>query len=1208
MIKKYLGEVVREVIGKLLHGKFLYTARSLDFSTARVELSMEPGEVVEGSFTVFGPENAPVFGQVLASDMRMEVLTPEISGSPYEVSYRFSTRGLSQGDVLKGEFKIISNQGEYVLPFVVTVRVEHIASSLGDIKNLFHFANLAKTDWDEAVSLFYSDAFISIFKGNDAQYESLYRGLCVNPDSQQNVEEFLIAINKKHPVQFLLDQDEINVEYRGTSAEYGILITRNGWGYTELNIDTDGDFLLANKKEIAEEDFTGSNARLRLRVLSEKLHEGRNFGRVIFYNNFVRIVLPVTVSVELADRHVTSDYHEMKKLTINLVSVYEDFSCKKITPRAWLSETGKIITRMNVINDRDLTVRLYTAHYYITAGRSNEGKWILDQIRREVEETKGDTLYCYYLYLTSLCSKEDAFINDVSDRLEGIFRRNPDNWRIAWILQYVSEEFAGSSPRKWMMLEEQFSYGCRSPILYLEAMNLLNDTPSILTRLDKYELFVLEYGARRKIMTLSLIDQVVYLSLRVRNFDKRLYGILKAAYEIKENDDVLEAIVSLLIKGGKTDAGCFEWYRRGVERELRITRLYEYYMMSIYTDEDGLLPCEISKMVLMYFSYQSDLEYDKNAILYRYVHERRNDYPELYESYVPQIEKYLMLQLDKGRTGRDLGYLYKHFLTKQMVDASNASKVLAILYTSEIRTKDKRVTGVCVVYDKCEGQMRYPVVDGCAYVPLYGSDYAVFLTDHDDNRYAASIPYTNTKLMLPGKLSGYAIPYIQKGKENLDLFLCDLGKNAYTIDMENVARYRDLADSEMVRKSFRDEIRNNLIRFYYDNDFTRQLTEYMQDIDPRQLTNKERADMIELMSLAGLYEKALDWVKDYGTFGIDPKVILRLCSRMLDRGSFETSEKELSIAHYAFRNGKYDEQILSFLVAGYNGTVREMRDIWKAAESFGLDTYALSERILVQMLYSGSYIGEKIDIFKSYVHSGANTDIELAFLSQSAYDSFVHGSITDRYIFDRIEKMALENVPLQEVCHLAYLRYYACDKKSGEKVNREVAAAFLKVLLSRDIYFPFYTEYEDLLPDMARFIDKTMLEYRSKPGSHCFVHYRFDNDTDGDYRSMEMREMYEGIYVCHFVIFFGEKMQYYITEAGQEEGAVTESGTIQKSDIVGGASSGRYSLINDIMIGETLQDYDTVDTLISEYYRKRFICDKLFYPLNEEIPNEDSER
>ena len=94
--------------------------------------------------------------------------------------------------------------------------------------------------------------------------------------------------------------------------------------------------------------------------------------------------------------------------------------------------------------------------------------------------------------------------------------------------------------------------------------------------------------------------------------------------------------------------------------------------------------------------------------------------------------------------------------------------------------------------------------------------------------------------MLPGKLAGYAIPYIQKGKENLDLFLCDLGRNAYTIDMNNVGRYRDLAESEMVRKRCRDEIRNNLIRFYYDNDFTRQLTEYLQNIDPEGLTTKER--------------------------------------------------------------------------------------------------------------------------------------------------------------------------------------------------------------------------------------------------------------------------------------------------------------------------------------------------------------------------------
>ena len=1189
---------MREIIDQLLQGKFEYEERSLDFSTARVELSIGPGETVEGSFTIFGPERGAVYGHISSTDIRMEIVTAEFSGSPYEVFFRFNAEGLSQGDVLRGEFHIISNRGEYLLPFVVTVRLDHIASSLGDIKNLFHFANLAKTDWDEAVSLFYSDDFISVFKGNDAQYEALYRGLSTNPDNLQNVEEFLIAINKKQPVSFIPDQTELNIDYTGLSHDQVIMLAKNGWGYTHLNAETVGDFIQLDKTEIGDEDFAGSSCKVRVRIRPDLLHNGNNYGKIVFYNAFVRNEIPVTVSMALTGEHLTADYQEKKRLKVQLVRTYESFSCKKITPRAWLSETGKIIAKMNAIDDKDLEFRLYTAHYYITAGRVNEGKWILDQVAREVEDAPGDTLYSYYLYLSTLCSREDAYINDINERLEGIFRRNPDNWRIAWLLLYVSEDLTSTSPRKWMMLEQQFGYGCRSPIIFLESMNLLNESPSVLTRLDEYELHVLEYGAKRNIISLNLIDQVVYLSLRVRNFNERLFRILKACYAVKESDETLEAIVALLIKGGRTEKSAFEWYAKGVERELRITRLYEYYMMSIYVDENGLLPCDINRMVLMYFSYQSDLEYDKNAILYRYIHEHKDDYPELYESYLPQIEKYLMAQLDKGRISKDLGYLYKNLLTKQMVDAANAAKVLNVLYTSEIRTDDPRINGVCVVYDKCEKEMKYPLIDGLAYVPLYGSDYAVFLTDHQDNRYAATVPYTSTRLMPAGKLASYSIPYIQKGRENLDLFLCELGKDAYTIDMDNVSRYRDLAGSELVRKDCRDEIRNNLVRFYYDNDFTRQLTEYLVDIDPGELVGKERSEIMELTVMAGLYDKALEWVKRFGCYGMDPRVILRLCVRLLDRNSLDPGDKEQRIAFFAFKNGKYDEQLLSFLVAHFSGTLKEMRDVWKAAESFGLDTSALEERILIQMMYSGSYIGEKIEIFKNYVKAGANTDIETAFLSQCSYDSFVRGKVTDRYIFERIEKLTHERVPLRDVCKLAYLRYYATEKSSEEEADPEVAIPFLKSLMNLNIYFPFYLEYGELVPDMVQFIDKTMLEYRTRPGTHCVIHYRLVGDQSDEYRVNDMPEMYDGIYVSEFILFFGEQLQYYITEDRGGEESLTESGTIQKSDITKESAAGRFNLINDIMIGETLQDYDTVDDLLNEYFKKKFLCDKLFYPLD----------
>ena len=131
-----------------------------------------------------------------------------------------------------------------------------------------------------------------------------------------------------------------------------------------------------------------------------------------------------------------------------------------------------------------------------------------------------------------------------------------------------------------------------------------------------------------------------------------------------------------------------------------------------------------------------------------------------------------------------------------------------------------------------------------------------------------------------------------------------------------------------------------------------------------------------------------------------------------------------------------------------------------------------------------------------------------------------------------------------------------------------------------------------------------MLEYRTVPGAHCTIHYRLVGDADNEYKKRAMQEMYDGIFVSSFVLFFGEQLQYYITEEGKDDAEVaTESGTIAKSDIVKNIAGSRYSLINDIMIGETLQDYETVDKLLAEYYHKRDICDRIFvgFDNNEEV-------
>ena len=150
---------MNQIIDRLLNGDFDYERGSLDFSCPRLELVIEKGEILEDSFTVYGLPNKLTKGYITTSDMRMECLTPEFMGSEEQIQYRFYSEGLEEGDVVKGEFFVISNQGEYYLPYVVTVAHRVLDSSLGGIKNLFHFANLAKTNMEEAMQLFYSQDF-----------------------------------------------------------------------------------------------------------------------------------------------------------------------------------------------------------------------------------------------------------------------------------------------------------------------------------------------------------------------------------------------------------------------------------------------------------------------------------------------------------------------------------------------------------------------------------------------------------------------------------------------------------------------------------------------------------------------------------------------------------------------------------------------------------------------------------------------------------------------------------------------------------------------------------------------------------------------------------------------------------------------------------------------------------------------------------------
>jgi hypothetical protein len=179
---------------------------------------------------------------------------------------------------------------------------------------------------------------------------------------------------------------------------------------------------------------------------------------------------------------------------------------------------------------------------------------------------------------------------------------------------------------------------------------------------------------------------------------------------------------------------------------------------------------------------------------------------------------------------------------------------------------------------------------------------------------------------------------------------------------------------------------------------------------------------------------------------------------------------------------------------------------------------------------------------------------------------------------------------------LAFLKYYA--ENAGERTERvmEAAGAFLKALLSEKIHlnmFREYDEYRDLLRDME---DKTIIEYRAHPAARARIHYVImrENGDAGEYYSEYMREAYSGVYFKEFILFFGEQLQYYIMEETDGREELTESGTLQKNDFSDSAQESRFELINDMVISKSMQDYDTLDRLMEEYFKREYFNGELF--------------
>lgn len=1179
---------MRKRIQQLADGTFEYARPLLSFSAEKVEIEVLEGRDSTGDFIITSANHVPMRGAVYASSPRMECLTPQFEGEEVRIRFQFHSNGLVEGDIQKGEFYILCNQCEYNLSFVVSVTRMYADSSIGRIKSLSDFTRLSRANFDEAYRLFYTQNFKNILKAGRGPEALLYEGLCEGAASGQKVDEFLAASGKKRPVEITIDREEAEFYKVTGSRKETVSLRRNQWGYVQIKVSSDAVFLAPGKTELTEADFLGSACIYEYYINHEAMHAGKNFGRLLFTMPGRKLTVTVCASKGgPKEQNRPSARREIKEGKQRLLRLYIDYRLKRLVTGAWANESVRILDHLMALSMEEPIYQLMKAQAFLVNSQKQEAEWILDQFKREFTD-HFSPVYGYYLYLCTLMEREPAYVDRLTEEIEEIFHRNPRSSLLFWILLFVREDYCRDGAKRLKAIERWVSERSRSPYFYLEAFYLISQEPYLLGRMGKFMTEVLNWSIRHGALTADIAIQVLENVPELRGFEPVVYRILSACYQVYPEDEMLSAVIRYLIKGQRFQTEYHRWYELGIEHELRITGLYEAYLTSLDSRRVGRVP----KMIQMYFRYQSSLSYQQLAVLFVNIIAGKTEQPEVYDKYRRTIEPFAVKQLEAGHIDENLAVIYQEFLGAEALNRELAQKLAAVLFTHRLSCANQSMARAFIYEKQLALPLEVTFYNGTAYFQSYTDDYAVILEDIYGNRFADASLWQDERLM---NQEAYIDKCLMLAPDELSYILYRFRQIRASEELTepDSIYFSIILKSERVSVDYKAELLPKILKYLEQNDPDGRLKEYLDRIDAGILWKEDRRYVVELLIKCHMYERAFQITEAYGYDGLSGRSKAALAGYAIEKCGKEEDDFVLGLVETAFFEGEYYGVMLEYLCRHYNGATKKMAELWRAAEAFGTDTSELEERLITQMLYTTDYIAEAEQIYKSYCAHGGSELVRMAYLSYFANAYLVHDTVVPSHVFIQLGERFLKGQQFNAACGLGLLKYLAAQRQLTESQER-IADGLLKEYTGRNLYFAFYKQLGGRLMQKYHLYDKYFLEYHSIPGAKVFLYYRMEGM---EYLREELRERYAGIFVKELILFFGEEVQYYITEYDGTKEHVMESNCISNHDILDADTPGRYAMLEEILNYRTLNEEGRLLQAVKNYYSMHRVTEELFHLL-----------
>ncbi|MGI6021488.1 MAG: DUF5717 family protein, partial [Lachnospiraceae bacterium] len=1051
------------------------------------------------------------------SNARIVLLNKKFTGRNVIIPFGVDVRGLKEHDFVKGKIVLSSNFGEYVIPVTVEVCEELSSSGNIPVASVADFGFLAKNDYAEAFRVFSEGGLSGILKDDPARY-TLYRGLLSGTATYQKMEEFLTACGQKENLEYSLDTDFAVHRNATEPIKDYIVLRKNTWGNVNLYLKAHGDFISLVKNRYREEDFIGNVLDIPYMILCDKLGSSVRKGYIEIISDNGCLRFDVTASGLVLD--AGKDYLRYKKSIGSIMRALMDFRLGKIDAKAMLI---KSIPSFNYLKERvnDIRLLLMEAYFYLLGGNYEYASDLLEELNNVDFDEESAECEAGFLYLSCAANLIDMSNEQLADVLRDLYIEERNSEAIVLMLCDVDDSLRKRPAKILKILEKLFSEGNRSPMLWLQASAIFNKKPELFEALTEFNKFVISNMIRYSVAKNDLILRAALLSENEKRFSMLVYGILKKAYALMPSDEIVELICKLIIKGNPKKKEYFSWYENAVNRNIEITKIYEYYIESCsFTGNPVLHP-----RVYRYFMLNNSLSLSCRSKLYANIIINKNRIKSIFEEYYDIINGFAYDCLEKNLITENLALIYSEFIP-EVRTLKMAEMICNVMFRHVLICDRMDFREVIVRHPQLREEVSYPVSCGKAYIDIYNRDAVIIFADAAGKRYVNNVNYTVNSLF---DYSGYADKCSYMGLEDPYLYLyfsSEIDAAGVEVNDDNIRYFRYIVNSHLYTSGYRQKNSLKVLDYYSKETDYRIVSEFIENCDINRMARANHLLLSEIMISNGKYEDAFDILCKYGYEDISTSVLLKLVSKMIGERELEFDEELFLMAAHVFFAGGKNKNILKYLCLYFEGEVSDMEQIRMAASDEGLYTHSMDEKILLYSIFTRTHPENAPGILEDYLSDEGDTDLCEAYAAfEALYDFMEDINMNDTFMnVIRRKKYYVKH----DIILLAFLKSLA-SKEHLDEEERAEAAVLLDMSIKRGYVFGFYRNLPIEMLERYQLDDKMILELKGMESDSAVLHYKNSANGDDRYREIPMKHMYRGVMSAPVVMFSGDILRYYFT-------------------------------------------------------------------------------